>query len=142
MLTYLSLGSNLGDKEQNLNQAVELIATQVGRICRRSSLFYSAPWGFSSNNSFVNICIAVDTSLSPTKLLNATQAIEQQMGRTEKSQNGIYHDRIIDIDILLYGNRQINLPNLTIPHPLMQQRNFVMMPLQEITQSSDSDSLV
>lgn len=132
MLTYLSLGSNLGNKEQNLKLAVALIDKKVGKVCRQSSFFYSQPWGFVSDKSFVNICIAVDTNLSPTEILNTTQAIEQQLGRTEKSQNGIYHDRIIDIDILLYGNEHINLPDLTIPHPLMRERDFVRIPLQEI----------
>lgn len=132
MLTYLSLGSNLGDKEQNLRQAVALISEQVGQVLRQSSFYYSEPWGFISVNSFVNIVVAVNTSLPPLELLRTTQAIEQQIGRTGKSKNGQYSDRIIDIDILTYADQQINLPDLIIPHPLMKEREFVMIPLQEI----------
>lgn len=132
MLTYLSLGSNLGDKEQNLRQAVALISEQVGQVLRQSSFYYSEPWGFISVNSFVNIVVAVNTSLPPLELLRTTQTIEQQIGRTGKSKNGQYSDRIIDIDILTYADQQINLPDLIIPHPLMKEREFVMIPLQEI----------
>ncbi|MBR1809247.1 MAG: 2-amino-4-hydroxy-6-hydroxymethyldihydropteridine diphosphokinase [Paludibacteraceae bacterium] len=134
MLSYLSLGSNLFDKEHNLLRAVALIQEQVGDVLRKSSFYYSAPWGFSSPNSFVNIVVAVETEFSPIELLHATQQIERQMGRTHKSENGHYSDRIIDIDILLYDNLRIDIPELKIPHPLMHERDFVMIPLQEIMQ--------
>lgn len=135
MLTCLSLGSNLGNKEENLLHAVGLINRQVGDVVCQSSFYYSQPWGFSSDNDFVNIVIAVQTELAPLELLHTTQHIEQQMGRNEKSINGQYTDRIIDIDILLYGNLTISLPELQIPHPLMHRRDFVMIPLHEIMQS-------
>ena len=131
-LTYLSLGTNLGDREANIRRAVELIKQRVGEVVRCSSLHVTEPWGFSSSNLFVNAAIAVQTELSPWQLLETTQQIEREMGRQQKSSDGIYHDRIIDIDILMYDNMEVNLPQLQLPHPLMHQRDFVMIPLKEI----------
>lgn len=131
-LAYLSLGTNLGDKEQNLLDAISRIGETVGTVVRQSSFLATEPWGFESANGFLNAAICVQTSLSPRKLLAATQQIEREMGRTEKSVNAIYHDRIIDIDILLYDDLHIMTSTLTIPHPLMSQRDFVMIPLKEI----------
>jgi len=139
MLSYLSLGSNLGNKEDNLTKAVSLISEKVGNVVRQSSFYYSEPWGFQSENSFVNLCIAVDTSLAPLDLLHSTQLIERTMGRTRKSKDGLYHDRIIDIDILLYGDQHISLPELQIPHPLMTRRDFVMIPLREIMDTGQQE---
>ena len=139
MLSYLSLGSNLGNKEDNLTKAVSLISEKVGKVVRRSSFYYSEPWGFQSENSFVNLCIAVETSLAPLDLLHTTQLIERTMGRTRKSKDGLYHDRIIDIDILLYGDQHISLPELQIPHPLMRRRDFVMIPLREIMDTGQQE---
>lgn len=129
---YLGLGSNLGDKAANITLAVQNIEEQIGHVVRQSALYVSEPWGFESENNFVNAVVRCETSLSPHKLLRATQRIERQMGRKQKSHDGIYHDRIIDIDILLYDNLTIDTPTLKIPHPLMQQRDFVMIPLREI----------
>lgn len=139
MLSYLSLGSNLGNKEDNLTKAVSLISEKVGKVVCRSSFYYSEPWGFQSENSFVNLCIAVETSLAPLDLLHYTQLIERTMGRTRKSKDGLYHDRIIDIDILLYGDQHISLPELQIPHPLMTRRDFVMIPLREIMDTGQQE---
>lgn len=132
MLVYLSIGTNLGNRVANVEHALDLINGQVGRIVRRSSNFISEPWGFVSENTFLNIAVAVETELQPLELLAATQRIERIMGRTHKSINGHYADRIIDIDILLYGNEKINLPELQIPHPHIEERDFVRIPLQEI----------
>ena len=129
---YLGLGSNLGDKEHNISRATALISGQIGTVVRQSALYYSEPWGFASANTFVNAVVCVVTTLSPRRLLLATQRIERQMGRTEKSLGGVYHDRIIDIDILLYDDLTIDRPYLKVPHPLMQQRPFVMEPLKEV----------
>ena len=131
-ITYLGLGSNLGDKVENINVAVKKIEELIGRVVRQSALHLSAPWGFDSDNSFVNAVVACQTSLSPRQLLKATQTIEREMGRTEKSLNGVYHDRIIDIDILLYDDLIVQTRRLTIPHPLMHRRRFVLEPLAEI----------
>ena len=129
---YFSLGSNLGDKKQNLSTAIELMEEQIGVLVRQSAFLATEPWGFQSDNSFVNAAICMDTELDPFEVLERTQKIEREMGRTIKSTNGEYHDRIIDIDILLYDDLHVNTPQLTIPHPLMEQRDFVMIPLREI----------
>ncbi|MCH5176251.1 MAG: 2-amino-4-hydroxy-6-hydroxymethyldihydropteridine diphosphokinase [Prevotellaceae bacterium] len=129
---YLSLGSNLGDKEQNLASAVSEIARRIGDITAQSAFIETEPWGYDSKNTFLNAAVRVETELSPIDLLHATQQIERDLGRTHKSRHGQYHDRIIDIDILLYDDLHIQTPELTIPHPLMQQRNFVLIPLKEI----------
>ena len=129
---YFSLGSNLGNKRENLNKAIKLMEEQIGVLVRQSAFLATEPWGFQSDNSFVNAAICMETELDPFEVLERTQKIEREMGRTVKSTNGEYHDRIIDIDILLYDDLKINTHRLTIPHPLMEQRDFVMIPLREI----------
>lgn len=149
MIVYLSLGSNLGNREQTIDKAIQLLSEQVGPLIKRSSFFYSKPWGFDSPNDFCNICASFKTELSPLDLLHTTQTIERQLGRTKKSnfkqQSGlisnseaVYSDRPIDIDIIRVfdGEKEIfiNMPELTIPHKNMEKRDFVMIPLQEITE--------
>lgn len=129
---YLSLGTNLGSREDNLEQALLLLQEQVGKLLRRSSVHETAPWGFESSHMFLNLCVCMATSLSPLQLLATTKQIERQLGRTQKSAHGHYADRLIDIDILLYDDAHINEPGLVIPHPHMYEREFVMMPLNEI----------
>lgn len=132
MIAYLSLGTNLGDKRKNIAESIKNIGELVGDVVRQSALYETEPWGFRSDNRFVNAAVCVDTQLSPRRLLEVTQRIEREMGRTLKSDGGEYHDRIIDIDILLYGDLHIDEPDLKIPHPLMHERDFVMTPLNEI----------
>ena len=129
---YLGLGTNLGDKEANLKAAIEEIRKRVGEVTSLSAFHASEPWGFESENSFLNAVCCVSTDLAPMELLHVTQEIERSLGRLKKSVNGIYSDRIIDIDILLYDDWHIDTPELTIPHPLMWERDFVMIPLREI----------
>ena len=129
---YLGLGTNLGDKEANLKAALEEIRKRVGEITSQSAFYASEPWGFESGNSFLNAVCCVCTNLSPVETLYTTQDIERMLGRLKKSVNGAYSDRIIDIDILLFDDLQINTPELTIPHPLMWERDFVKIPLKEI----------
>lgn len=129
---YLSLGTNLGNRKANIREAIKKIEEQVGAVVRQSALYETKPWGFSSPNDFINACVKVSTSLSPRQVLVTTQRIEKELGRTMKSVDGEYHDRIIDIDILLYDDLQVNEPDLHIPHPLMKEREFVMIPLEEI----------
>lgn len=129
---YLALGTNLGDKEANISNAYVRIEEKVGNIIKRSSLYHSEPWGFSSNNDFINTVIQCKTCLSPREVLDATKEIEREMGRTVKSENGVYHDRIIDIDILFYDDIVMEDSDLHIPHPLMKERDFVMIPLREV----------
>ena len=134
---YISLGTNLGDKEQNLRTAVQKIEEQVGKIVSLSAFYVTAPWGFSSDNSFLNAAACVETKLSPLEVLQETQMIEKELGRTQKSVNRMYSDRLIDIDLLLYEDLVLSVISvsgveLTLPHPLMAERDFVMKPLAEI----------
>lgn len=130
---YLGLGSNLGDCRKNLERAIRLIGDRVGQVIRQSSFIETEPWGFESPNKFMNAVILCETTRSPREVLLLTQQIERDMGRMKKSVSGGYADRAIDIDILLYDDVTIDEPDLKIPHPLMHQRDFVMIPLKEIT---------
>ena len=129
---YLGLGSNLGNREENLRGALFEIASSVGVVEAVSSFIVTEPWGFESTHTFVNAVCRVQTRLSPMEVLDATQAIERNLGRTKKSVDGIYSDRLIDIDILLYDDWKVDTPRLVIPHPLMAQRDFVKIPLAEL----------
>ncbi len=135
---YLSLGSNLGNRRQLLLDAIEKINKKVGNVVRQSSFYETKPWGFESENLFLNAAVKVTTKLSPTELLEVTQQIEREMGRRKKTtlnsqlSTPNYSDRPIDIDILLYDDLHVDLPELKIPHPLMQERDFVLVPLREI----------
>ena len=161
---YLGLGSNLGDREATILKAYEEIERLIGVIRRRSAFYYSEPWGFESAHAFVNTVVMVETSLTPRQLLRRTQQIERLLGKTKahatektrslvfssekprslvfsskdsSSRLPIYHDRPIDIDILLYDDLTIDQPDLKIPHPLMQERPFVMQPLNEVKGKSE-----
>ena len=129
---YLGLGTNLGDKESNLDEAVAEINKRVGEVTSLSAYYATEPWGFESEHSFLNAVCCVRTALSPLEVLHATQDIECSLGRLKKSVGGQYSDRPIDIDILLYDDLHIDTPELTVPHPLMWERDFVMIPLKEI----------
>lgn len=128
---YIGLGTNIGDKRRNLITAAALLAERAGDVLALSGFYESEPWGFLSDNMFLNAALRIETDLSPEELLRVTQKIETDMGRTKKS-DGTYHDRIIDIDILLYDDLTIHSPNLTLPHPHMHERRFVLDPLAEI----------
>ncbi len=137
MTLYLSLGTNLGDKEHNLLFAVRKIEERIGRRVSLSSFHATAPWGFTSANGFLNAALCVETTLLPLEILKITQEIEREMGRTRKSVDGVYTDRVIDIDLLFCLESDgapvvLHTPELTLPHPLMLQRDFVMKPLAEI----------
>lgn len=129
---YLGLGTNLGNKEANLRTAIYKLQERIGKQVSLSSFYETAPWGFESDHSFLNAAIGLETSLPPIEILHITQEIEKELGRTKKSVNGSYSDRLIDIDILLYDTLVLQTPELTIPHPLMTERDFVMKPLIEI----------
>ena len=138
---FLGLGSNLGDRQANIERAIELISERVGEVIRRSSLIETEPWGFESENKFLNGVILCETLLTPRQVLRKTQKIERDMGRKKKTVNcqqstvfsPSYADRPIDIDILLYDELTVDEPDLKIPHPRMQEREFVMIPLKEIS---------
>ena len=131
-MVYLGLGTNLGDKEQNLRMSIKKIEERIGNVVSLSAFYATAPWGFSSENSFLKAAVCVETTLLPLQVLEETQRIERELGRTEKSVNGLYADRLIDIDLLLYDDRVMDAEGLILPHPLMTERRFVMEPLSEI----------
>ena len=135
---YLSLGSNLGHRRRNIRQAIRRIGELIGTVERQSALFETEPWGFNSDHPFINAAVCCTTTLTPRQLLQVTQQIERELGRTRKSAGGVYHDRLIDIDILLYDDLTVDEPDLQIPHPLMHERPFVMEPLREILPPSAS----
>ena len=130
--TYLSLGSNLGDRKQLLHTAINEIAERVGRVEAISSCIETEPVGFDSVHLFLNMAVRVTTELNPYELLKVLKQLERDLGRTRKSHDGIHYDRTIDIDILLYDNLEVNSEELQIPHPRMWERDFVMRPLKEI----------
>lgn len=130
--TYLSLGSNLGDRRQLLHTAINEIAERVGRVEAISSCIETEPVGFDSVHLFLNMAVRVTTELNPCELLKVLKQLECDLGRTRKSHDGIHYDRTIDIDILLYDNLEVNSEELQIPHPRMWERDFVMRPLKEI----------
>ena len=148
MIIYFGIGTNLGNREENLRKAIELLHERVGECVACSSIYRSDPQGFVSENEFANMVAVCQSNYSPEEILAITQQIEREMGRTEKSENGVYHDRIIDID-LLQALTPSNSPfkgenlmegedvvckseTLTLPHPRMQERDFVMIPLREV----------
>lgn len=130
-IAYLGLGTNIGNKRRNMITAAALLAERVGDVLALSGFYETEPWGFESENFFLNAAVKLKTSFPPLELLQITQQIEKELGRAGKS-NGVYHDRIIDIDILLYDDEVLQIPGLTLPHPLMHERKFVMDPLSEI----------
>lgn len=139
MRIYFGIGTNLGDREGNLREAIRLLDERVGQQLACSSVYRSAPMGFVSDNEFANVVIAYETTYSLEELLRITQQIERELGRKEKSVNGIYHDRVIDIDLLQATDKQLLAEQITytsdtlvIPHPRMQERDFVKIPLSEV----------
>lgn len=129
---YFGLGTNEGNKEENIRGAIEELSHLLGTPTAVATIIETEPWGFQSDNSFLNTVVAFKSTLAPEEILKATQEIERRLGRTKKSFDGCYSDRPIDIDILLYGSRVIESEHLTIPHPLLHKRLFVLQPLAQI----------
>ncbi len=127
----LIAGGNLGDVEEALGEACELLEQRAGRVAARSGICRSAAWGFDAPD-FLNQVWVLETTLSPEALLNAAEEVERTLGRTEKSRGGAYRSRTMDIDIVFYGDRVIDTPRLAVPHPLMELRRFVLEPLAEV----------
>lgn len=128
-MVYLLLGSNLGNRKEILGKAIELLSQRVGIIILQSKDYETAPWGVTDQPDFLNLAVAIYTKLKPLEILEITQSIENQLGRVRNEKWGA---RLIDIDILFYGNEIIDEPNLKIPHPLLQERDFALSPLLEI----------
>lgn len=131
-IIYIALGSNLGNKALNLDKAIDLLQDRGCTLLSCSSYIETAPEGFQSAHTFLNAAAMFETSLTPQQLLRLTQQIEKDMGRTTKSVDDQYQDRLIDIDLLLFDDWTISTPTLTLPHPRMHLRRFVLKPLSEI----------
>ena len=131
LAAYLSLGSNLGDRRDNLQQALELMEEAGIAIRRRSSVYESAPQNYLDQPWFLNMAVEVETSLPPAELLSLLQSIERRLGR-DRNLSVRFGPRSIDLDILLYGSLIVDTPGLVLPHPRMWERRFVLEPLSEI----------
>lgn len=129
-MILLSIGTNIGNKTENIKNAVDCLE-KIGKIISVSRIYQTEPWGFVSQNSFYNLVISMDTALSAIELLDATQEIERQLGRTAKTYDE-YADRIIDIDIIDYNSEIVKTSRLTLPHANMHKRNFVLFPLCDV----------
>jgi 2-amino-4-hydroxy-6-hydroxymethyldihydropteridine diphosphokinase len=127
---YFGLGTNLGNRKVNLRKAIEMIGEHIGKVLKSSSIYETAPWGFDSEDDFLNMVVLVETTLTPLELMKKIVTIESMLGR-ERNQDR-YSSRIIDIDILLYDDLILNENGLKIPHPLMHERRFVLVPLNEL----------
>ncbi len=127
---YISIGSNLGNRLQNLQNALFRLDAQVGKITAISKVYESEAWGFEAND-FLNACVTLETYLTPEEVLLKILSIEKMLGRERFLEKG-YESRIIDIDIIYYGNEVVQTDRLTVPHPKLQDRKFVLMPLAEI----------
>lgn len=130
-IVHLCLGSNLGNREDYFKKAMNEIENRIGPIVALSSFYETEAWGYESGNKFLNACIAVNTTLSSKDCLFQLKDIEMILGRLKTAKNN-YSDRVIDIDIIFYDNLVLETPELTIPHPKMQERLFVLNPLFEI----------
>lgn len=130
----LALGTNLGDKRANIAQALRLISERIGRVIRVAEAIRTAPVDFTSVNEFLNTVAVVERQpgMIVDEVLTRTQEIERQMGRTLKSHDGVHYDRIMDIDLLMVGEERVNRADLTLPHPRMAERLFVLRPLAEV----------
>ncbi|WP_455516178.1 2-amino-4-hydroxy-6-hydroxymethyldihydropteridine diphosphokinase [Porphyromonas sp.] len=129
---YLSLGSNEGNREALLHQAIDAIDRLIGPVGGIATFIETEPWGFDSPHPFLNTALSVTTSLPPMEVLESTQSIERQLGRQSKSVGGHYHDRPIDIDLVFYDQLILTGERLILPHPLLAERLFVLEPLREI----------
>lgn len=133
MTYHLNIGSNLGDREGNLWAADLRIALDIGFVAARSTIIETAPWGFESQNSFLNIGLAVESRMKPHDVLRAIHDIERELnnGASHRDENRNYRDRLVDIDIVAVDQTIIYTPELTVPHPLLPKRNFFLKPLAE-----------
>lgn len=129
---YLSIGTNMGNREQNIKRSLELIGERMGRITAQSTILETEPWGFESQHRFLNMAVHIETELTAHNALLAAKQIERELGRVVKTHEGAYSDRPIDIDLILYDQLVIEGLELTLPHPLMHVRRFVLEPLAQI----------
>jgi len=136
----IALGSNKGDKSENLNAAAQLIKSRVGEVVKVSQVFKNLAQGFESENEFFNVCLICKTHLNPFEILMELQSIEKQLGRIKTKE--IYEDRVIDLDIIFYDQLIIQTENLKIPHEKYHERDFVLIPLLELFDFQDPKTLL
>jgi 2-amino-4-hydroxy-6-hydroxymethyldihydropteridine diphosphokinase len=127
-IVFLSLGSNIGDREEHIRKAFTLLAN-ICKVRRTSHLYLTEPVGYTEQDWFLNCVVEVETDVDPKKLLSSIKSIERKLGRKKTVKNG---PRIIDIDILFYGDYVVNTKNLVIPHPLLQERLFILQPMMDL----------
>jgi 2-amino-4-hydroxy-6-hydroxymethyldihydropteridine diphosphokinase len=127
---YFLLGGNIGNREELLSEAIRKMTNQLGKCVQTSSLYVTEPWGFTHEQNFLNQVVVFDSELAALDILDKTQAIEKELGRVRKTTQ--YCERTIDIDILFYGDEQIENERLSVPHPRIQERSFALYPLEEV----------
>jgi 2-amino-4-hydroxy-6-hydroxymethyldihydropteridine diphosphokinase len=127
---FLGLGTNLGNRKSNLRNAVDRIGENIGPVVKSSSVYETEPWGFEADNDFYNMVVGIETKMSPSDMMNQIRLIESSLGR-ERDQDR-YSSRIIDIDILFYGDQVSEEKGLKIPHRLIHERKFVLVPMCEL----------
>ncbi len=131
-MLFLGLGTNAGERNTVLRRCISLLNERVGSVKLVSSIMESEPWGYESSHLYLNEVVGLETTLTPLQVLDQTEAIERELGRTQKSHNSVYQDRTLDIDLLLWDERIVDTPRLKVPHLLMHERIFVLKPLAEI----------
>ena len=129
---YLLLGSNMGDKKSLIEKACNIIESTCGRIIKKSSLYESEPWGFETDECFLNQVVVISSSLLPDELMQRLLTIEAQLGRQRTAGKTGYASRPIDLDILYYGNEVVHTEMVEIPHPRLHLRRFTLLPLCEV----------
>ena len=129
---YLQIGSNIGDRNHYIDRAKKQIEKKIGKIYASSKIYETQAWGIRSQRDFLNVVVKVSTNFDPNKILKISQQIESDLGRIRKEKWG---ERCIDIDILFINNEIIKLKNLTVPHPHIQDRKFILRPLCDIASS-------
>lgn len=132
MKIVLGFGSNLGDREEHILSAYRLLEEELGVLIKKSSFIETSPWGFESDNSFINSVAVFETQKTPFEALEICNKIEKELGRQRNPLHKGYQNRTIDIDILFYEDIVLDTPTLKIPHPLIQERDFVLTPLKGI----------
>lgn len=139
-LIYIGVGTNLGDRLQNIQTAIKELNTLNITVIRTASIYETEPWGFETSDTFLNTVFECSSSMNAMDCLKALQFVEKKMGREKKLTIG-YESRIIDLDILLFKNQQISTSELTIPHAYLTERQFVIIPMQELVESVFFESI-
>jgi dihydroneopterin aldolase/2-amino-4-hydroxy-6-hydroxymethyldihydropteridine diphosphokinase len=129
-IVFLGIGTNLGNRADNLSESIDMIGEYIGQVVDSSSVYETEPWGFETKDEFLNMVVMIETKHSPSTILRNIILIESLLGRIRGENR--YSSRVIDIDLLIYEDQIINEKGLIVPHPLMHERKFVLIPLCEI----------